>query len=192
MNHTTANPRDRVIAYAREKIAANPVYLDTETTGLDRNAEIVEIAIIDCDGSVLFESFVRPSRPIPSEAIGIHQISNEMVAGAPPWPTLWPTIRGLLYGRTIGIYNASFDERMIMQSLACYNLPMREKLDTFCILELYSAYRSERDVYGRGYRRFSLETAGRQFSIPIPNSHRAVDDARLARAVLHHIAGLPL
>jgi hypothetical protein len=35
---------------------ANSVFLDTETTGLDDDAELVEIAVVDDTGAVLFES----------------------------------------------------------------------------------------------------------------------------------------
>ncbi|HHQ4784521.1 TPA: hypothetical protein ACSPZU_004090, partial [Aeromonas veronii] len=41
--------------------------LDTETTGLDDQAEIVEISIIDQLGKVVFDSLVKPQKPIPAE-----------------------------------------------------------------------------------------------------------------------------
>ena len=43
---------------------ANFVFLDTETTGLDDDAELVEIAVVDATGAVLFESYCRPTVPV--------------------------------------------------------------------------------------------------------------------------------
>ena len=111
-----------------------------------------------------------------------------MVAGAKSWPSLWPTVRGFILGRTIGIYNAEFDVRMMRQSLERYRLPWRETLNTLDILNLFSEFRAEWDPIRRGLRRFRLEDAGRFFSIPLPNSHQAADDALLARAVLRCLA----
>lgn len=182
--------QQRVAEIARSIIKQNPVYLDTETTGLDRNAEIVQIAVLDDGGRVLIEEFVRPSQPIPPEVTLIHGITDEMVAGAKSWPALWPTVRGYLVGRTIGIYNAEFDVQMMRQSLERYRLPWRENLTTFDILGLYSEYRGEWDPARRALRRFRLEVAGKSFGIALPNAHRAVDDTLLARAVLRKMAGL--
>lgn len=182
--------QQRVVEIARSIIKQNPVYLDTETTGLDRNAEIVQIAVVDDGGRILIEEFVRPSQPIPQEVTLIHGITDEMVAGAKSWPALWPTVRGYLVGRTIGIYNAEFDVKMMQQSLERYRLPWRDNLNTLDILSLYSEYRGEWDPIRRSLRRFKLEDAGRYFQIPLPNSHWAVDDALLARAVLRRMAGM--
>jgi DNA polymerase-3 subunit epsilon len=182
--------QQRVIEIARTIIKQNPVYLDTETTGLDQNAEIVQIAVVDDAGGILLDEFVRPSRPIPPEVIPLHGITDEMVAGAKSWPSLWPTVRGFILGRTIGIYNAEFDVRMMRQSLERYRLPWRETLNTLDILNLFSEYRAEWDPIRRSLRRFRLEDAGRFFNISLPNSHRAAADALLARAVLRRLAGM--
>ena len=63
----------------------NCAILDTETTGLYDDAEIVEISIIDENGGVLLDTLVKPLKPIPAEATAIHGITNEMVATAPTW-----------------------------------------------------------------------------------------------------------
>ncbi len=47
--------RQKIIDYARSKIAENPVYMDTETTGLENTDEIIEIAIVDTNGLVIYE-----------------------------------------------------------------------------------------------------------------------------------------
>lgn len=70
--------RQQVVDYAKKKISESPYYLDTETTGLEKTDEIIEIAIVDSQGRVIFESFFRPTIHIPQAAINIHHISNEM------------------------------------------------------------------------------------------------------------------
>ncbi len=180
--------RQRAVQSARLAVDQKPVYIDTETTGTDRTAEIVEITIVDADGAILLDTLVRPRKPIPAEAMAIHHITNEMVAKAPPFPTLWPTIRGHLYGRVVATYNADFDLRMLQQSLVQYGFRWQDQLKMFCIMKLYAEYRGESGSRPGSYRLFSLDNAGRSAKITIPNSHRAKDDTLLARELLHYIA----
>ncbi len=181
----------QIAALARQKIEQKPVYIDTETTGLSRTDEIVEISIIDHDGTELLSKLVKPSQAIPREAERIHGVSNHMVQNAQAWPILWPQIRAILYGRLIGAYNAEFDARMMEQSHQRYRLPWRENLTYVDVLKLFSEFRGEYDPVHGSYRYFKLEEAGRYFNIPLPNAHRSTADALLTRAVLHSIAGLP-
>jgi hypothetical protein len=55
-------------------------------------------------------------------------------------------------------------------------------------MKLYAQFRGDWDAQRRQYRYISLEKAGKDAGIYLPNTHRAVDDALLARAVLHFIA----
>ncbi len=183
--------KQQVIEYARKKIASQPVYLDTETTGLEESDEIIEIAIVNAHGKEIFNSFIKPSKIIPQDSIRIHNITNEMVSSYPTWPEVWPEIKAILIGHPIGMYNAPFDIRMIEQTLKIYDIPLKEKLNAFDILKIYSDYRGVWDHRRQAMRRFRLENAGQEFGIPMPNSHRALDDTLLTRAVFHAIAGLP-
>lgn len=71
----TSSPRTRSIAWARGAISdPDVVFLDTETTGLGAQAEIVDIAAIDGHGQILMDTLVRPTRSIPREASNIHGI----------------------------------------------------------------------------------------------------------------------
>lgn len=180
--------RRNVIAQARQLVELKPVILDTETTGLDKTAEIVDISIVDIDGSVLFESLVRPTRPIPADVIRIHHITDAMVSKAPTWPVIWPEIRACIIGRVLAIYNQEFDVRMMKQTHAVYRLPWREMLKTQCVMQLYARFRGEWDPRHASYRLFSLEAAGKQCGIDLPNSHRATADSLLTRAVLLYMA----
>ena len=57
-------------------LAAQPVFLDTETTGLDNRAEICEIAVLDPEGCTLLDTLVKPRQPIPQAATDVHGISD--------------------------------------------------------------------------------------------------------------------
>ena len=126
---------------ARRLWSEKPVFLDTETTGLSDSAEIVEISIIDTDGSLLLDTLVRPVRPIPPDAMRVHNISNDMVSTAPTWMRVWPQVEGILHGRTVGIYNADFDLRMFKQSHKQVGMPWRTPgSHFFCIMKLYADF----------------------------------------------------
>lgn len=191
MMPSTEPLKDNAIQTAARWIADKPVYIDTETTGLEKTDEIVEISIVDFDGSVLFSSLVKPSKPIPAEASRIHGITNEMVASVQSWLILWPTIRNFLYGRTIAAYNAPFDMRMMQQSHNAYKFPWRENFKVIDVLPLYSDYRGVWNPVRGSMKYFKLEEAGAFFSIALPNAHRSTADSLLTRAVLHCMAGQP-
>lgn len=188
MNEMTLQARRQAIQRARALLNEKPVFIDTETTGLDKTSEIVEISIVDIDGNIVHETLVKPSQSIPPSVSSIHHITNEMVEGKPTWPVAWFTIRTHLFGKAIGIYNEDFDLRMMRQSHERYKQPWKENLNTFCVMKLFAQYLGEWDRYRNSYRYVKLEQAGRYCKIDIPNSHRASDDTRLTVEVFKFIA----
>jgi DNA polymerase-3 subunit epsilon len=186
-----SSARQEIIEIAAKAITRHPVYIDTETTGLEKQDEIVEISILESDGSTLFQSLIKPIGRIPLSATGIHGISNEDVFKAPAWPSIWPKVRSFLFGRLIVAYNAPFDLRMMKQTHARYRLPWRETFVWLDLMALFSSYRGIWDPIRRSMRLFSLEAAGKEFQISLKNTHRATADAELTRAVLYSIAQLP-
>lgn len=181
--------RQQAVQLAAQVLAQKPVYLDTETTGLEKSDEIIEISIIDDTGQILLNSLLRPSQPIPLKATSIHGITNAEVQTAPAWPILWQQVRPLLLGKVIVAYNSDFDRRMLQQSHGRYRLPWRDPLNFFDLLKLYSQWRGEWDFQRRSWKYFSLESAGKTANIALPNAHRATADNLLARALLHYLAG---
>ena len=114
-----------------------------------------------------------------------------MVQNSPSWSEKWSEIRKLLIARPIGMYNAEFDLRMIQQTLSAHNIILRDKINAFDVMKIYSDYEGNWDSSRRKMRRYKLENAGRNMGIQIPNSHRAVDDTKLTRALFNAIAGMP-
>lgn len=178
------------IRIAREKIALHPLYLDTETTGNGPADEIIQIAVLDDDGQVVFESFVKPSVNITPEAQRVHGISETDLASALRWFHVWPKVEAILAERAVGIYNADFDLRLLQQTHAKFRIRwFSESAGIFCIMKLYAQFHGEWNPRTGGYRYQSLEMAGRQCGLSLPEHlHDASQDARLARAVLHYMA----
>lgn len=182
--------RQAVIKLAQDLLTARPVYLDTETTGLNNWDEIVDICILDADGNVLIDTLVKPIGKIPIGATAIHGITNAMVATAPTWPEVWPDVEAALIDRTVLIYNAEYDVRLMRQSHRKYRLDWRQPDRTRfeCLMLLYAQFYGEWDAQRRSYRWQKLEYAARQCGLKLLNTHRANDDAQLARAILHYMA----
>ncbi len=181
--------QQQAIEYAQKKLQQNPVYLDTETTGLGNTDEIIEISVVGMDAQVLFDSLIKPKQPIPAASTAINHISMEMVADSPTFPEIWPALQEILRPCPIGMYNAEFDTRMITQSMSNYGERIRQRLQAFDIMNIYSDFRATWDPRHNAMRRYRLEDAGKYLGIPIPNSHRSLEDTRLTRAVFHRIAG---
>ena len=174
---------------ARTILDMNPIYIDTETTGFNPLDVVIEIGIIDSDGSVLYESLVKPKRSIPQSAVNVHGITDAQVAWSPAWEQVWPEITAAVKGKIAGFYNAEFDIKMIRQSCGLNGIPWEYPFeDDFCVMELFARYYGEWDPRKQGYRWKNLAFAGSFFKIPEPNSHRAKDDALLAKLVLEKMA----
>ena len=158
--------------------------LDTETTGLDGNAEIVEISIIDQDGAILLDTFIKPSRPIPAQATAVHGITDQTVASAPTWGAIVGEYSKLVSGKPVLVYNASYDSRIIRQTSSLHNVPVAEPFLWVCIMEEFKSLYNLRKWY-------SLERAATALGVSAEGElHRALTDTKLALAVARKMAGL--
>ncbi len=175
------------VAWARATLA-NPqaLFVDTETTGLGDTDEVIDIAIVDTTGAALFESLVRPSRPIPLDAMRVHGINDAMVAHAPTWDVVYPQVAQLLAGRVIVVYNADFDRRLINQMNTRHGfLPFGGGWE--CAMKRYGEWVGDWNARYGNYRWHRLDGALQAFGHPTA-SHRALDDARSCHLVVRGMA----
>lgn len=179
--------RDAAIFWARTLLPPRCsrqdwVILDTETTGLDQMAEIVEISIIAPDGRVLLDTLVRPLNSIPPTATAIHHISDVMVTTAPQFPDVYNELIGLLQGRVVVTYNAAFDRRVLRQAQQRYKLPSIHAMRWACAMQQNARYRGEWNAARRAYRWKHLESG----------DHTALGDCRATLQLLHQMAASKL
>ena len=175
--------RPTAIQWAQALVdAGDVVFLDTETTGLGSQAEIVDLAIIAVDGTVLINQLVRPVRPIPIDAMLIHGITNVHVSDAPTWCDVLEMARPVISGRIVVAYNSSFDRGMMQQCCAATTIEM-PPVAWECAMRAYAAFRKDARLRAGGYRWRPLHEAAESFRLSIP-THRALADAMACRGVV--------
>jgi len=161
----------------------NFVVLDTETTGLKRPAEIVQIAILDPVGGPLLNTLVRPKLDIPPDAIAIHHITNEAVSGAPTWPQVREVVIDLIQGKDVIVYNATYDRHMMHSSDENWSLPptnYKGFANWYCAMEWYAQNWGVYNEYYASFRWEKLERACAKFGLEtIFPLHSALGDADL-------------
>jgi len=108
------------------------IVADVETTGMDHDAGIVEIAWIEIDENLKeiqrFRSLIDPEIPISPGAMGVHHISDEMVAGEPTMKELLEDVIPGYFGDAeviMAAHNAVFDYRFIHP-----HIPIKESVCT--------------------------------------------------------------
>lgn len=174
-----------------------PVYLDTETTGVgDGNKgpldEIVSIAVVDHDGTVLLDQLVRPRQCIPPAATAIHGITDEHVERMPHFDELWPRLVRVITGRNVVIYNAQFDQRMLNQSMRACGRGAQYRTYwawTMCAMTLYAQYVGDWNEYRGDYKWHKLSAAAEACGLTwCGAAHGALADAQMTRNLVHYMA----
>ena len=180
---------------ARAWLEVNALVLDTETTGLGDDAEVVELAVIDCAGVVLLDTLVRPSGPVPAEAGAIHGITDAMLADAPTWSEIHARFCGLVEGRQVVIYSREFDTRVITQTARRYGLPAPQGFDlvldpgrVHCAMQAYAEFRGEWSAEKGRYRWQKLSAAAQQQGVTVTNAHRALGDCLMTLGLVRAMA----
>ena len=150
------------------------IALDIETTGLDSKKDaILEIGAVRFNGKRIedeWSSLINPGRKIPPFITQLTGINDHMVLEAPPIQKVVPELRNFVGDLPILGHNVGFD----LSFLRNYGLfRTNETLDTYEIASVLLPSAS----------RYNLGALGKLLLIPIPASHRALDDARVTCAV---------
>lgn len=169
------------------------LFLDTETTGVDTEVDhICEVGFELVEYSegkpVILEStefFAKPPVPIPFEAMGIHHITNERVAGEPPIESFVDTIQHFVdQADFLCAHNMKFDYEMLSRIFPDIIGPTKDNLiDTLRLLKHIEP----------GLPSYSLNALRYRYSLAeglTGEAHRALFDAGMCRNLLQHCLSL--
>jgi DNA polymerase III subunit epsilon len=120
MTETTTWQRDRAKAarWAADLLARPPgevLILDSETTDLD--GYLVELAITDTTGRVVFGARLTPPVDVGDEAAAIHGLTGAHVDEMVPFTAIVEPLEAVLFDRTVVIYNATYDTDILFREL---------------------------------------------------------------------------
>lgn len=137
--------------------------LDVQTTGLDADAEVTDVAVIDTRGRVLLHDMRREG------ATSYRDIHD-------------PLTRVLGQATTVCVYNAGFDMQMIEQSAARHGLDATVAVDVVCIMEEYP------DLYTADGRWSKLDDVAAAEGVSVGGTrHRPLTDARLTLGLMRTV-----
>lgn len=177
----------RVVRAARQLLLQDDVLiLDTETTGL-RDAEVIEVALIDMQGRTRLNTLVKPkTRRMNPYAQRVHGITPAQLQNQPTWPEVLPELERVAGNATILAWNAPFDARMLEQTSTLWGL-YHPKLLFVCAMRLYAR--------SQGRSAFGLHKAvvaeGLDALLQTHASHRALGDVTFVLELLKHLAAKP-
>ena len=151
------------------------VSLDLETTGLDPQRDaVIEVGAVRFSGAREIETyttFVNPERAIPSFITELTGISDADVARAPSMRQAAQELRAFVGSDTVIGHNIGFD----LAFLRYFNvLSGNARIDTFALASILVPHAG----------RYSLENLVHALGVALePQTHRALDDARMAHAL---------
>lgn len=160
--------------------------LDTETTGLERDARVTEIAVVIVElpsGRIVRRSaqLVDPGCPIPPQVVRLTGITDAMVAGRPAIADLWPRIVAAVGDRPVVAHNAKFDRARLeheVDRVAAALPPWR----WWCSAAIARQVEPGRASY-------SLGPLAAALGVPKPvKAHRALADCLTTAALLERLA----
>jgi DNA polymerase III subunit epsilon len=181
------NPNVKILA--QNWLSMSPYFFDTETTGTDGLAEVIELAVVDCNGVLVFDRLYKPIRQLPKIITEITTITEAMIADRPHISKDVTEILDLFRGKVLVAYNGNFDERMLIQSFLTGKVPLPKPFlpykALYDVMKLFSSYREVPNAWGNGYKWFKLKESTDFMEIePEAEFHRAAADAAMTRRLL--------
>ena len=177
--------------WAKALLQTDFVIFDCETTGLNSQAEIIQMGIVNCQGVVILDQLIKPEIPIGGTFP--HRITNEMVENAPRFPEVYPAIRAALEKRIVVAYNWAFDWQMLGQEVNRHGLEDFAAAEAHCAMMMFAQWNGEWNRYYGDYKWKSLAFAVNRLGlqqIAGMGLHHAERDCKATLAVIQGMARL--
>jgi DNA polymerase-3 subunit epsilon len=169
---------------AQSWLNADTIILDTETTGLSKTDQVIEIAAVNGLGAVLLDCRIKPTVGINPHAQAVHGISAASLANAPAWSAIHARFTSLIQGKTLIAFNAKFDLAMLQQSAYAHRRSITFG-KTGCAMQLAAERYGSTNKFGSISLAKATVAAGVTFQ---GAAHSALGDALTTLALIKSIA----
>lgn len=163
-----------IAAEFEQLLAAGAVILDSETTGMSETDEIIELAVINGDAEVLVHSFYKPLISVSAGALSVHGYTDEFLANKQSIVHDYERLKEVLAGRTVLIYNSSFDDSLLRQTFVKHGLEPIQYRSVCVMHKMMDYFDSERFI--------SLANASGQ-----ETKHDALSDCQQVLAMMRNV-----
>ena len=138
-----------------------PVYISTKSTGSGKFAQIIEIAVLAADQSVLFHSQLLPSVCIDSEAELSHGLNLSALQGRPRWSQVIEKLKAVIAKRNVIMFDAIYQTRLLKQSCLAFNLSFDwlDELSINCAMYLAANAYGTDNRYGTVSIQYAMQRA---------------------------------
>src|ERR1700730_12729472 len=160
------------------------IKFDTETTGLDNDDRIIELAgveIIDRkETGQYYHQYICPKRQINIEALKIHGITEEFLADKPSFSEIIEPLLDFIKGAQLIIHNAPFDVRFLNSEFQLVGAHVTKVTDYCSVLDTLALAKKKHPGQQNSLdalcKRYGVDRSARKF-------HGALLDANLLTAV---------
>lgn len=172
---TRKSDRNEAAEWATQILQRDDVLiLDTETTDLD--GEVIELAIINVKGDVIYNQRFNPLSEISEGARAVHGLTVEKLANQPRFADCkFDVFTLLITAGLVLIYNKAFDVGRLRYTCLLHSLDM-PKFKSDCLMEWYAQFVGDWSDYHQSYR-----------WQPLDGGHSALSDCQAALGVLREM-----
>ena len=140
VEHLSRLPRMEHLRWAQAVFAfPNLAFLEVDTDGLHRDADILRIVLVDRSGTPLYAQLFKPRRPLTRQITHLTAIHQEMVEDAPQLADAWEHIASAFAGRYVLSYNLEFDQTKLHENAERYSLAPLTVIGA-CLMQQAQAY----------------------------------------------------
>ncbi len=168
----------------------NAAILGVETTSVELDAQVIEIAAVDAGGRTLVNDLFNAGQPIWPSATQVHGVTQEELNAAPSIARVEPGIRRALTGRHIGAYNAPFAMTALQWTLRKAGFPRLEQdpQGPLCIMRLFAQWEGTWVASKHEYLWHTAERALEMAELRPGREKGAMGHARTALMLLRFMA----
>lgn len=154
------------------------LYIDTETTGLTDEDELLSVSVLNDEGECVYHSLLKPSHTdnwVNAELI--NDISPAMVAHAPSYESIKEHLADIFAGKHVVAYNMAFDGRFLEE-------PLRTAASTHCAMLAYAEFCADWDDSHNRYKWHKLANAVKAIAPDFSfHAHDSMEDCRALKVV---------
>lgn len=171
---------DKIAAakWAKKKLKKNNWIIANVKAAVSNDTEIAEIAIVNHQGIVLIDTFVKLTTFVPNNVTQVYDVGNEIAINLLSFSEVYLQIVEAIEGKQILVYDLPFTTQVLNSSCRLHGLPILKLTKcAYCLMDRYAQWKGDWNYVSESYR-----------SYPLSVNHRALDNCLIMLEKLKSMA----